>query len=94
MNILKLDERLSRIEKLLLSKKKVLTLEEASEYSGYAKGYLYKLTSAGDIPFSKPNGKNIFFDKDRLDNWLLQNESKSSQELEEEAFNYTMKHRR
>ena len=59
MNIIQLDERLERIESLLLAKKKVLTLEEACDYAGISRSYLYKLTSTGAIPHSKPNGKLI-----------------------------------
>ncbi|HCW64138.1 MAG TPA: DNA-binding protein, partial [Leeuwenhoekiella sp.] len=47
MNIIQLDERLERIESLLLAKKKVLTLEEACDYAGISRSYLYKLTSTG-----------------------------------------------
>ncbi|GAB1856838.1 hypothetical protein MHTCC0001_16740 [Flavobacteriaceae bacterium MHTCC 0001] len=91
MDNLKLEERLDRIERLLVSNKKVLTFDEACDYTGISRSYLYKLTSAGDIPFSKPNGKIIFFDKEKLDTWLLKNKRKSSQEIEEEALKYTLK---
>lgn len=94
MNNLKLEERLDRIERLLVSNKKVLTFDEACDYTGISRSYLYKLTSAGDIPFSKPNGKIIFFDKEKLDSWLLQNKRKSSHELEEETLKYALKHKR
>ena len=43
-----MEELLHKIETLrniLLNQKKVLTVEELSEYSGYAEGYIYKLTS-------------------------------------------------
>jgi excisionase family DNA binding protein len=57
--------------------KNVLNLEEACEYLGYKKSYLYKLTSAGIVPHSKPNGKKIFFDKAKLEAWMLSNPSTS-----------------
>lgn len=94
MDIIILNERLSRIEKLLLGTKKVLTFEEACDYSGYKKSYMYKLTSSNLIEHSKPNGKSIFFSKDKLDAWLLSNRSKSSLELEQEANNYVLNHKR
>ena len=53
--------------------KNVLNLEEACNYLGFKKSYLYKLTSAGIIPHSKPNGKTIFFDKAKLEAWMLSN---------------------
>ena len=73
MSIIQLDERRERIESLLLAKKKVLTLEEACDYAGISRSYLYKLTSTGAIPHSKPNGKLIYFERDELERWLLQN---------------------
>ncbi len=91
MNELKIEERLDRIERLIISNKRVLTFDEACEYTGISRSYLYKLTSSGVIPFSKPNGKVIFFDKEKLNKWLLKNARKSLDEIEEEALNYNMK---
>lgn len=89
MNRIKLEERLERIEKLLLSSKTVLNITEACRYTGLSQSYLYKLTSLGLIPFSKPNGKMIYFSKSKLDNWLLQNDHKSKSEIEAEAIKYS-----
>ncbi|WP_299150284.1 helix-turn-helix domain-containing protein [uncultured Dokdonia sp.] len=91
MDNIKLEERLDRIERLLVSRKKSLTFDETCDYTGLSRSYLYKLTSQNRIPFSKPNGKVIFFDKDKLDTWLLQNSSKSVAEIEQEALNYNLK---
>lgn len=68
--------------------KRVLTFEEGCKYTGYSQSYMYKLTSAGIIPFSKPNGKNIFFDIRKLEAWLLSNPSKSLEERRSDAANY------
>lgn len=94
MNILKIDERLDKIEKLLLHNKRVLTFEEACDYTGFSRSYLYKLTAGKKIPHSCPNGKIIFFSKDRLDFWLLQNERESNQNLENKALAYTLRNKR
>ena len=91
MNELNIEERLNRIERLIISNKKVLTFDETCEYTGISRSYLYKLTSSGVIPFSKPNGKVIFFDSEKLNKWLLKNARKSVYEIEEEALNYNMK---
>ncbi|UNY97765.1 helix-turn-helix domain-containing protein [Zhouia spongiae] len=93
MDNIKLQEKLDRIESLLLGSKKVLTLEEACHYTGISRSYLYKLTSAGIIPHSKPNGKMIFFDIDRLNQWLLRNDRKSKSELQKQALDYVLKKR-
>ncbi len=94
MDSIKLEERLDRIERLLISNKTVLTFDEACDYTGISRSYLYKLTSSGEIPFSKPNGKLVFFSKIKLDNWLLRNKSKSSDEITEEALTYSLKKKR
>lgn len=73
MDIILLFERLDRLERLLTANKEVLTFEETCEYTGISRSYLYKLTAAGNIPHSKPNGKLIFFEKRKLNDWLLQN---------------------
>jgi excisionase family DNA binding protein len=88
-----IGERLDRIERLIISNKKVLTFDETCEYTGISRSYLYKLTSSGVIPYSKPNGKVIFFDKEKLNKWLLKNAHKSADEIEEEALNYIMKNK-
>lgn len=83
-------KRLDRLEKLLISNKEVLTFNEACDYTGISRSYLYKLTSSGKIPHSKPNGKMLFFEKKKLVDWLLQNKRKSHCEIEAEALRYTM----
>ena len=94
MDNIKLAEKLDRIEKLLLGSKNVLNLEEAAEYTGYSISYLYKLTSKGIIPHSKPNGKMIFLSKEKLDDWLLTNARKSSSDLSKEANSYILDNKR
>lgn len=94
MDILKISQKLDKIEKLLLTNKKVLTFEEACEYTGIKSSYLYKMTSTKQIPFSKPNSGKIFFNKEKLDNWLLQNETESKLLIEKRALSYTLKHKR
>nr|WP_298998298.1 helix-turn-helix domain-containing protein [uncultured Allomuricauda sp.] len=94
MDYLKLEERLERIERLLSSNKEVLTFEEACEYMGVSRSFLYKLTSRRQISHSKPNGKMIFFEKKKLNLWLLQNNRKSKAELEAEALKYALRNKK
>ena len=88
MDTILIFERLDRLERLLTANKEVLTFEETCEYTGISRSYLYKLTSSGSIPHSKPNGKMIFFEKKKLVDWLLQNKRKSQQDIEAEALAY------
>ncbi len=70
------------------SNNKVLTLEQACEYLGFAKSYVYKLTSAGILPYSKPNGKSIFFEREKLEAWMLSNASVTKEENQIAASTY------
>ena len=65
--------------------KKVLNLNELAEYIGFSKSYVYKLTSQNLIPHSKPNGKAVFFDKDEIDKWLLNNSTITHQQARRKA---------
>ena len=94
MDSIKLEERFNRLEKLLIANKKVLTFDEACDYSGISRAYMYNLTSKNKIPFSKPNGKVIFFSKDELDNWLLRNKQTSKNEIESKALEYVLKNKK
>lgn len=94
MNAIQLDEKLTRIEKLLLGTKRVLSFDELVEYTGLSRSYLYKLTASAIIPHSKPTGKVLYFDKEKIDKWLLDNQIKSQQEIAEEANRYTARKRK
>lgn len=75
-----------------IKQNRVLTFEQGCEYLGYAKSYVYKLTSAGILPYSKPNGKSIFFDREKLEAWMLSNASSSTEEKRTEAETYINTH--
>lgn len=89
-----IEQRLEKIEKLLntqsLHNKIVLNIDEVAEFTGLSKLYLYKLTSKNEIPHSKPNGKNVFFNKSEIEQWLLRNRQATNEELQNEAVNYSV----
>ncbi len=67
-----IEANLELIKTLLMGDKKILTLEETCNYTGYTKSYMYKLTSGQQIPHMK-RGKKVFFDKDEIDAWIRYN---------------------
>ena len=67
--------------------KDILSFKEASQYLDLSESSLYKLTSNSRITFHKPNGGKLYFKKSDLDQWMLQNESKSVDVLEDMLFN-------
>ena len=84
----RIDERQQHIENLLLSQKNALTFDEGAIFSGISKSSLYKLTSAGSVPHYKPRGKMIYFDRNELTTWLLQNRITPTDEIEAKASTY------
>ncbi len=68
-----LKQRIDGLENILSNNKDVLTLEEAALYLGISRSSLYKMTHAHTIPFYKPNGKLVFFEKKELLAWMRQN---------------------
>jgi len=66
-------ERLAMLENNIYTTKKVLTFSEACIYMGVSESLLYKLTSAREVPHYKPRGKMLYFNKEELDEWLMQN---------------------
>ena len=85
-------EKLTTIENLLKGQtEKPLTLEEAAEYLGLSKSYLYKLTSAHKIPHYKPQGKRVYFTTAELDTFLLRNPVKTTGKIEQEANDYLIR---
>jgi prophage regulatory protein len=58
--------------------KKVLTLDELVEYTGFKKPTIHLLT----------------FEREKIDAWLLSNPHKTNAEIQQEATKYTTKNRR
>lgn len=53
--------------------KEVLTKDEASIYLGVSVSYLHKLTMKRQIPFYTPFGKQHYFKRSELDEWITRN---------------------
>ena len=66
-------ERITLLENTIFTTKRVFTFQEACMYIGVSESMLYKLTSSKEIPHYKPRGKMVYFAKEELDEWLLQN---------------------
>ena len=84
-------QKLSRIEKHIFALKPILNVEELSDYTGFKKSYIYKLVHSNLIPFSKPNGKVLIFERQKIDEWLLSNSEKSTDEIQAEAIEFAFK---
>ena len=73
----KLDKRIeseiNKIDDKMWTLKEVFTSSEACMFLGISHSYLYKLTSAKVIPYYKPSGGMIFFNREELKQWAQQN---------------------
>ena len=83
--IVELQERVNKLEDLCFTTKEILNLEEASAFLGIAKSTLYKMTHLNQLPFFKPAGKLIFFEKKALLDWVRGAKSLSEKEIRAEA---------
>ena len=77
--------KIDSIEKLLLTQKNVLNFSEVKLYTNLSESYLYELTSSGGIPCYKPNGKQLYFKKQEIEDWLLSNRKATNIEIDELA---------
>ena len=89
-----IEKRIEELEALVYATKNVLSFDEASKYLNLSKSYLYKLTSAQQIPHFKPHGKMIYFEKDALDAWIRQNPIKTQAQISQEASHYIITHQK
>lgn len=79
-------EVMTEIRNLLLLQKDIFTISEVCSYTGFEKSYIYKLTSLRKIPhFKSPGGKNIFFKRSEINDWLTQIKIKTIDEINLEA---------
>ena len=83
LQVSQLKHRVEKLENVLHNGKDVLTLEEASLYTGISRSTLYKLTSAHEIPYYKPHGKLILFEREELLAWVRSNRVPAKREDED-----------
>ncbi len=83
----KVEDLLKDIKSLLASNKKILNVDDLAQYTGLSKSKIYKLTHLKLIPTgNNPNIRQKFFDKEKIDAWLL-GEPNLSDEFLEHQFN-------
>ena len=75
----------------LLAAKNVLTLEDVALLTGLSKSHLYRLTCTHQIPYYKPNGKQIYFDRAEIESWMKQNRVATAAEINQQAQEFCMK---
>jgi excisionase family DNA binding protein len=63
-------ELLQRLGALLSAQmSKPMNIGDVAEYLSVSKQCIYNLSSRGEIPYYKPNGKRLYFRKSEIDAW-------------------------
>lgn len=68
------QERKERTAERVTENKPMLTMQEAAMFTGLSRHTLYRLTCSKQIKHYKPGGKLIYFSREDLINWMMQNE--------------------
>ena len=98
-----INQRLERIENLLEniysnsqndntnnSYTDILDLQQLASYLNVSKSYLYKMTSNNIIPHFK-RGKKLYFDKEIVTKWVLENTISTQEDIEQKVMQYSLK---
>ena len=84
-----IKEQLDRIEQYsLIAAKNVLNINEAAIILGMTVRGVRENVRNRIIPCYKPNINRLYFKKSELEDWMMQNRSKSIAEIESEAAAY------
>lgn len=79
-------EKLANIEKMsILGAKRVLLVDDVCILTGLSKSRIYQMTCHNEIPFYKPSGRALCFEKAEIENWLLQNRQATIKEKQSQA---------
>lgn len=87
------EKYVEAIEQLIVQKfdelrslaKPFLTVEELASYLGVKTSYIYKMTHNREIPYYKPGGKMVYFDRKEIDEWVLSQRVATADEIRSEA---------
>lgn len=85
--------QLDRIEQYsIIAAKTMLNIKEASFILGMTERSIRDKIRDHEIPCYKPNINRLYFKKSELEEWMMQNRSKSIKEIESEAAAYCVTH--
>lgn len=79
----------AEVKNIIDSQKEILNMEEAAALLGLSKSYLYKKTYRGEIPFYRPLGKVIYFERSVLLNWIRSHPAVTPEGVAAAANHYT-----
>lgn len=89
-----IDERLERLEKLLIiGTKAVLSTAEVAIMLGVSEGRVRHLVCNRTIPYYK-QGRSVYFKKSEIEDWQLRDRIPTTDEIRKQAVTYVVKHPR
>ena len=77
-----------KINKILVYS--LLAAKNVALLTGLSKSHLYRLTCTHQIPYYRPNGKQIYFDRSEVEAWMKQNRVATIKETEQQAIAYVI----
>ena len=88
-----IKEQLDRIEQYsMIAAKNMLNIKEAAIILNMTvDGVRYNVRN-NTLPYYKPNAHRLYFKKSELEDWMMQNRSKSMTEIKSEAAAYCSTH--
>ena len=54
----------------------IITLKEVAQITRLSTSTIYKLTRAGKLPHSKPNGKKLYYRRSDIEAWMMSGENR------------------
>lgn len=89
-----IKEQLDRIEQYsMIAAKTMLNVKEAAFILGMSEQSVRSKAREHIIPCYKPNINVLYFKKSELEDWMMQNRSKSMTKIESEAAAYCLTHK-
>lgn len=77
-----IERRLKQVEQVaILAAKEVLSVKDVSALTGFKESYIRKLVEESKLPYYRPTGKKIFFEKKDIYSFLRTNRVPSTSEL-------------
>ncbi len=95
MDETKIMKELAEIKQLaLLGSKNVLDIHEAAILLNLSVQSVRSKVRNREFPAYRPNPNRLYFKKEELEAWMLQNRQMSQDEMEHEAARYCLKHKK
>ena len=68
-----------------MATKEFIKIDEAAEYLGMKRDYLYYLVAKKALPYYKPSGKTLYFLKEELSAWIAAGRVATAAEVRQTA---------